>query len=99
MREIEKRTQVKTTQKVAAPKQSYEAQKQIKSLNNRLSKLESSISTLERIIKSIDMEMETNYDQAILKPGFFETYQSKKNELNQFMNDWEQITESIEKLS
>ena len=99
LREIEKRTQVKTTQKVAAPKQSYEAQKQIKSLNNRLSKVESSISTLERIIKSIDMEMETNYDQAILKPGFFETYQSKKNELNQFMNDWEQITESIEKLS
>ena len=99
LREIEKRTQVKTTQKVAAPKQSYEAQKQIKSLNNRLSKVESSISTLERIIKSIDMEMETNYDQAILKPGFFETYQSKKNELNQFMNDWEQITESIEKLN
>ena len=99
LREIEKRTQVKTTQKVAAPKHSYEAQKQIKSLNNRLSKVESSISTLERIIKSIDMEMETNYDQAILKPGFFETYQSKKNELNQFMNDWEQITESIEKLS
>jgi len=99
LREIEKRTQVKTTQKVAAPKQSYEAQKQIKSLNNRLSKVESSISTLERIIKSIDMEMETNYDQAILKPGFFETYQSKKNQLNQFMNDWEQITESIEKLS
>lgn len=99
LREIEKRTQVKTTQKVAAPKQSYEAQKQIKSLNNRLSKVESSISTLERIIKSIDMEMETNYDQAILKPGFFETYQSKKNQLNQFMNDWEQITESIEKLN
>ena len=99
LREVEKRTQVKTPQKAAAPKQSYEDQKQLKSLNNRLSKVESSIATLERAIKAIDVEMETNYDQAVSQPGFFETYQSKKNQLNQFMSDWEQITESIEKIN
>lgn len=99
LREVEKRTQVKTPQKVAAPKQSYEDQKQLKSLNNRLSKVESSIATLERTLKAIDVEMETNYDQAVMQQGFFETYQSKKDQLNQFMSDWEQITNSIEKFS
>ena len=99
LREVEKRTQVKTPKKVAAPKQSYEDQKQLKSLNNRLSKVESSIATLERTIKAIDVEMETNYDQAVSQPDFFETYQSKKNQLNQLMSDWEQITESIETLN
>ena len=99
LREVEKRTQVKTPQKVAVPKQSYEDQKQLKSLNNRLSKVESSIATLERTIKAIDVEIETNYDQAVSQPDFFETYQSKKNQLNQLMSDWEQITESIETLN
>ena len=99
LREVEKRTQVKTPQKVAVPKQSYEDQKQLKSLNNRLSKVESSIATLERAIKAIDVEMETNYDQAVSQPDFFEKYQSKKDQLNQFMSDWEQITESIETLN
>jgi ATP-binding cassette subfamily F protein 3 len=99
LREVEKRTQVKMPQKTAAPKQSYEDQKQLKSLNNRLSKVESSIAKLERDIKAIDVEMETNYDQAVMQQGFFETYQSKKDQLNQFMSDWEQITNSIEKFS
>ena len=99
LREVEKRTLVKTPQKVAVPKQSYEDQKQLKSLNNRLSKVESSIATLECAIKAIDVEMETNYDQAVSQPGFFDKYQAKKDQLNQFMSDWEHITESIETLN
>ena len=99
LREVEKRTLVKTPEKAAAPKQSYEDQKQLKSLNNRLSKVESSIATLERAIKAIDVEMETNYDQAVSQPGFFDKYQAKKDQLNQFMSDWEQITELIETLN
>lgn len=99
LREVEKRTNVKTLQNISTSKQSYEDQKQLKSLNNRLSKVESSIAALERSIKAIDLEMETNYDQAVLKPGFFDEYQSKKDQLNQFMSDWEQITELIETLN
>ena len=99
LRELEKRTEVKTPQKASNRKQSYEVQKQLKLLNNRLSKVESMIATLERAIKATDVEIETNYDQAISQPGFFEKYQSKKDQLNQFMSDWEQITESIEKLN
>ena len=99
LREVEKRTRVKTLQNISTPKQSYEDQKQLKSLNNRLSKVESSIAVLERSIKAIDVEMEINYDQAVSKPGFFDDYQSKKDQLNKFMSDWEQITELIETLN
>ena len=99
LREVEKRTRVKTLQNISTPKQSYEDQKQLKSLNNRLSKVESSIAVLEGSIKAIDVEMEINYDKAVSKPGFFDDYQSKKDQLNKFMSDWEQITERIETYS
>ena len=98
LREVEKRTQVKTPQKAAAPKQTYEEQKQLKSLNNRLSKAEASITTLEKAIKAIDVDMELNYDQTVAKPGFFESYQAKKDKLDQLMSEWETLTASIEKL-
>ena len=98
LREIEKRTQIKTPQKATNSKQSYEEQKQLKSLHNRLSKAEASIATLEKHIKAIDLEMELNYDQTVAKPGFFENYQAKKDQLDLLMSDWEKITESIEAL-
>ena len=98
LREVEKRTQIKTPQKTTTSKQSYEEQKQLKSLHNRLSKAEASIAALEKDIKAIDLEMELNYDQTVAKPGFFESYQSKKDQLDQLMSDWEEITESIETL-
>ncbi|MDG1285387.1 MAG: ABC-F family ATP-binding cassette domain-containing protein [Flavobacteriaceae bacterium] len=98
LREVEKRTQIKTPQKTTTSKQSYEEQKQLKSLHNRLSKAEASIAALEKDIKAIDLEMELNYDQTVAKPGFFESYQAKKDQLDQHMSDWEEITESIETL-
>ena len=98
LREVEKRTQIKTPQKATNSKQSYEEQKQLKSLHNRLSKAEASIAALEKDIKAIDLEMELNYDQTVAKPGFFESYQAKKDQLDQLMSDWEEITESIETL-
>ena len=98
LREVEKRTQIKTPQKATNSKQSYEEQKQLKSLHNRLSKAEASIAALEKDIKAIDLEMELNYDQTVAKPDFFESYQAKKDQLDQLMSDWEEITESIETL-
>ena len=98
LREIEKRTQIKTPQKATNSKQSYEEQKQLKSLHNRLSNAEASIATLEKDIKAIELEMELNYDETVAKPGFFENYQAKKDQLDLLMSDWEKITESIETL-
>ena len=96
LREAERKTIVKTESKISSNKQSYEAQKQLKSLNNRLSKVESSISSLEKEIKAIDLELEINYDKTVADPNFFDAYQAKKAKLEQLMSQWETLTESIE---
>ena len=99
LREAERKTIVKTESKISSNKQSYEAQKQLKSLNNRLSKVESSISSLEKEIKAIDLELEINYDKTVADPNFFDAYQAKKAKLDELMEQWEAITESIEQHS
>ena len=96
LREAERKTIVKTESKKSSNKQSYEAQKQLKSLNNRLSKLESTISSLEKEIKAIDLELEISYDKTVADPNFFDTYQAKKSKLEELMSQWEMLTESIE---
>ncbi|WP_054851877.1 ABC-F family ATP-binding cassette domain-containing protein [Olleya sp. ITB9] len=95
LREVEKRTVVKTEAK-ETPKQSYEDQKKQKSLNNRLSNCESKIAQLEKDIKDIDVELAVNYDETVAKPNFFERYQAKKDKLEQLMEDWENITLQLE---
>jgi len=99
LREVEKRTVVKKQIEKTTTKQSYEDQKKIKSLNNKLSKVESQINQLEREIKEADVDLETNYDQTVAQPNFFETYQGKKNKLNECMLLWEQIQEEIDKMT
>jgi ATP-binding cassette subfamily F protein 3 len=77
-------------------KLSYENQKKLKSLNNKLSKIESNITQLEKEIKAIDVELEINYDATVADPNFFDTYQKKKADLQQLMEDWETIQMEIE---
>jgi ATP-binding cassette subfamily F protein 3 len=107
LREAEKRT-VKTAaskgknadeNKHVGGKQSYEEQKKLKSLKNRLSKVESKVNVLERDIKAIDAELSINYDKTIAKPNFFDTYQTKKNELNKLMESWEEVTMQLDALN
>jgi len=97
LREVEKRT-VEKAQPKQNNKQSYEAQKKLKSLNNRLSKVEAKISQLEKEIKSIDIELDTNYDEVVSDPKFFDNYQLKKGQLEELMLNWETIQEEIDKL-
>ena len=97
LREAEKKTVVAKTQVNKSNKQSYEDQKKLKSLNNKLSKIESRISQLEKEIKKHDVELEINYEQTASDPNFFENYQNKKKEVQQLMEDWETVQESIEK--
>ena len=99
LREAERKTIVKATPKVTSNKQSYETQKQLKSLKNRLSKVESSIFSLENDIKAIDLELEINYDKTVADPNFFDAYQSKKTKLEDLMSQWETLTETIEQHS
>ncbi|OUR94358.1 glycosyl transferase family 2 [Flavobacteriales bacterium 34_180_T64] len=97
LREIEKRDVVKVQPK-ESNKQSYEAQKKLKSLNNRLSNIESKINQLEKDIKTIDVEIATNYDKTVADPEFFKKYQTKKDDLERLMLEWETVHEALEEL-
>ena len=96
MREVEKRTIVKTVKDTTTAKHSYEEQKKLKSLNNRLSKVESQINQLEKEIKEIDVELATNYDATVADPQFFDQYQLKKDNLQDLMNSWEALQLEID---
>ena len=99
LREAEKRTVVAKSDKSTDNKQSYQDQKKLKSLNNKLSNIESKINQLEKAIKEDDMALATNYDETAAKQEFFDNYQSKKQKLEQLMEDWENIQESIDALN
>ena len=97
LREVERKTIIKSSVKLTENKQSYESQKKLKSLNNRLSKIETAISSLEQEIKDIDLQLEVNYDATISKPNFFDLYQGKKSKLKDLIEQWEKLLETIEK--
>jgi ATP-binding cassette subfamily F protein 3 len=97
LREIEKRTGIKSTPK-DKNKQTYEDQKKVKSLNNRLSNTESKINQLEKDLKAIDVDLATNYDEIVSDPNFFSTYDTKKKNLAQLMETWEEITMQLMEL-
>ena len=97
LREVEKKTIIKSPIKSTKNKQSYESQKRLKSLNNRLSKIEIAVSSLEQEIKEIDLQLEINYDATISKPNFFDLYQDKKTKLKDLIEQWEKLLETIEK--
>ena len=70
----------------------------MKALKNKQSKLESKIAALEKEIKSIDFELEINYDATIAQPNFFDHYTQKKDNLTAVMEDWEKTTEELMEL-
>ncbi|NAS31470.1 ATP-binding cassette domain-containing protein [Flavobacteriaceae bacterium R38] len=96
LREIEKKDVVANTSKETKNKLSYEQQKKQKSLNNKISKIESKIAQLEKEIAEMDVELAINYEEVTSTPDFFEKYHSKKKELEQLMEDWEEVTEALE---
>ncbi|MBT8268271.1 MAG: ATP-binding cassette domain-containing protein [Bacteroidia bacterium] len=98
LREAEQRTKIEAEKKTSSNKEQYESQKRLKSLRNKISKIESQIHDLEHKIKTMDMDLETNYDQTVSDPEFFELYQSKKDELGQKMMEWEERLAQLESL-
>lgn len=100
LREAEKKTVIAQKPKEnRSAGDDYELQKKIKSLKNRISNTESAIAKLERAIEKIDAELLANYDETISKPGFFEQYEAKKNELNKLMEDWDTYVETLDTLT
>lgn len=97
LREIERKDVEKSKPK-ETKKQSYEDQRKLKSLQNKLSNIESKIQSLENEIKEIDLELVVNYDHVVSNPNFFDNYKSKKKNLEELMQNWEQIQEEIDGL-
>jgi len=97
LREVEKRDVIKEQPK-ESNKQTYKEQKKLKSLSNRLSNTEAKINQVEKDIKKLDEELAANYDVVAAKPGFFDKYQAKKDDLTQLMEDWEAIQEEIDSI-
>ena len=100
LREAEQRTIYKDKSgKSTSNKSNYENQKRLKSLNNKLSKVERQINDLESSIKEDDVQLETNYDKTAANPEFFNSYQTKKTQLDQLMIEWEELQTIIDELS
>ena len=98
LREVEKRDVIKEEPK-ETNKQNYEDQKKLKSLNNKLSNVEAKISQHEKDIKSMDVNLATDYDKTVADAKFFEHYETKKKKLTKLMNEWETIHEELENIS
>ena len=98
LREAEKRTVVANKPK-ESNKQNYNDQKKLKSLNNKLSNIESKINNLEKDIKSYNVKLTTDYDNTASDLKFFDSYQTKKSDLEKLMLDWEIVQEQLESLS
>ncbi len=95
MREVEKRDVVKQEAK-ENNKSSYKDQKKLKSLNNKLSNIEAKITHLEKELEKKDQELAENYETAMKKEDFLKTYNNKKLELENLMEEWESVQQEIE---
>ena len=94
---LEHKEKVKN-EKASVPKNDYETQKKLKSLQNKQSKVEREIADLEQELKKIDQELEHNYDQMIAQPNFFEGYHGKKDKLAVLLKKWEVVAEELMEL-
>lgn len=98
MREAELATKVNKETKETSNKNEYKDQKRGKALKNKLSNIEAAISKLEKEISIMDVMIHRNHPEVNSKDGFFKKYDQKKNELDQKMNEWETVQQSVENI-
>ena len=96
LKELEKKAPVARQEKKETDSVTYEKQKELKATQQKVEKLERQIARLEKEIKEIDFELEIEYDKTIAQPNFFDHYQKKKKDLEDFMETWEQLQSSLE---
>ena len=103
LREIEKRTVVKSEVLHSSGKDAYIENKQkerlLKQLKNSLSKCEKNIAFLETEIFNMDAEIYENSEEVTSNPEFFKKYQEKKDLLDVFMEEWSELHEKLEACS
>lgn len=102
LREAEKKTVIKedkVSKKTADTARSKEQEKEFKKVQNKLSKIETEISDLEKNIADLDAELAANYDEVSKRDNFFKNYESKKEQLDKLLEDWEQVEAQLSNFS
>ena len=99
MREVEMRTKSKeVNSKTSDGKKDFKDAKQKKKLQNKLSKIESEISKIENEIINDDAELSENFEKLTADENFFKNYQSKKDKVNDLMEEWEEIHAELDSI-
>lgn len=103
--EIQKKNNLKDKKStISENKLSYNQKKQvdrdIRKVSNRISKLEKQVETLETELKQLDAELAQpeKFKELSSQSGFFESYQKRQDELNQFISEWEDSIHLLEEL-
>ena len=91
IKELEKKSKDQIKKPIKEKENSYERQKEIRGAQQKISKLERQISDLEKEIKKIDFDLEINYETTISQTNFFDTYQTKKRDLENLMKKLEKL--------
>ena len=91
IKELEKKSKDQIKKPIKEKENSYERQKETRGAQQKISKLERQISDLEKEIKKIDFDLEINYETTISQTNFFDTYQTKKRDLENLMKKWEKL--------
>lgn len=97
LREAEKRTVVKEekSKEPSSSELSKDQEKELRKLKNKLSKIESKINDLESEIKDMDLALAENYAEIAEQPDFFERYNSKKQQHDLLLEQWEALEEEV----
>jgi len=99
MREVEMRTKNKIlNSNNSQGKKNHQDLKQKKQLQNKLNKIEVEISKLENEIIYDDAEISENFEKVSLDKDFFNNYQTKKAQVDELMERWEDVHNKLEML-
>jgi len=98
LKELEKKSKPFSENSISKEndKNDFEKQKEHRGIQQKIGTLERKITVLEKEIKEIDFDLEVNYEKTISQPNFFDSYQSKKKELEVLMGQWEALQETLE---
>jgi len=91
LKELEKGPEKPEQAPTKTTEDDYKKQKKARASEQKILKIEKQISRLEKELKEIDFELEINYEQTIAQPNFFDSYQQKKQALEQLLQEWENL--------
>ena len=91
LKELEKGPEKTEQAPTKTTEDDYKKQKKARASEQKILKIEKQISRLEKELKEIDFELEINYEQTIVQPNFFDSYQQKKQALEQLLQEWENL--------